>query len=59
MWLIGVALLVLAGVSYWLLYIDALHGGHAGWPVYMFAGVSLAAAGVWSYIVTKLVWPGS
>lgn len=59
MWFVGVALLVLAGVSYWLMYLDAFHGGHAVWPVYLFAGVVSVGAGVWSYIVTKLVRLGS
>jgi hypothetical protein len=59
MWFVGAALLVLAGVSFWLLYLDALHDYHTVWPVYMFAGVMLADAGVWSYILTKLVSPGS
>ena len=55
---VGIALLVLAGVSYWLMHIDALHGGHTGWPAYMFAGVAVACAVVWGYIITKLVWRG-
>jgi len=55
-WFVGIALVGLAGVSYWLMHIDALHGGHTGWPAYMFAGVAVACAGVWGYIVTKLLW---
>jgi hypothetical protein len=54
-WFIGLALLLLAGFSYWLLHIDAAHGRHAVWPVYVFAGVALACAGVWGYIGSKLV----
>jgi len=57
-WFLGIALLGLAGVSYWLMHIDALHGGHTGWPAYMFAGVAVACAVVWGYIITKLVWRG-
>ncbi len=53
-WLIGVALLLLAGVSYWLMYVDALHGGHTVWPAYMFAGVGLACSVVWGYIAAKI-----
>ena len=53
-WFAGFALLLLAGFSFWFLYIDALHGYHARWPVYMFAGVGLTCAGVWGYIVAKL-----
>lgn len=59
MWFVAAALLILAGVSFWLLYVDALHGGHAVWPVYVFAGAMLIGAGVWSYIIVKLVSPGS
>ena len=47
MWFVGFALLLLAGFPFWLLYIDALHGGHAVWPVHVFGGVALACAGVW------------
>ena len=54
MWFVGIGLLPLAGFSFWLLHIDALHGGHPTWPVYVFAGVALACAGVWSYIIAKL-----
>lgn len=53
-WSIGIALLVLAGISLLLLYLDGLHGGHSEWPVYLFAGVVLACAGVWSAILAKL-----
>jgi hypothetical protein len=55
MWIVGFALLLLAGGSYLLMYIDALHGGHTGWPAYLFAGVGIACAGVWGYIASKLV----
>lgn len=53
-WFVGFGLLLLAGLSYWLLDIDALHGGRAAWPVYLFAGVVLACAGVWGYIGSRL-----
>jgi hypothetical protein len=54
-WIVGFALLLLAGVSYLLMYIDALHEGHTVWPVYLFAGVAIACAGAWGYIASKLV----
>jgi drug/metabolite transporter (DMT)-like permease len=54
MWFVGIGLLPLAVFSFWLLHIDALHGGHAVWPVFVFAGVVLAGAGVWGYIIAKL-----
>jgi hypothetical protein len=54
-WIVGFTLLLLAWVSYLLLYIDALHGSHAAWPVYLFAGVGIACVGVWGAIAAKLV----
>jgi hypothetical protein len=54
MWIVGIGLLLLAGFSFWLLDIDALHGGHALWPVYLFAGVGLVCGIAWVYIFTKL-----
>jgi hypothetical protein len=55
MWIVGFALLLLAGVSYLLLYDDSLHGSHTVWPVYLFAGVGIACVGVWGAIAAKLV----
>src|ERR1700737_4300178 len=55
MWIVGFVLLLLAGGSYLLMYIDSLHGGHTAWPVYLFAGVGIVCAGVWGYIASKLV----
>jgi hypothetical protein len=55
MWILGFALLLLWGVFYLLLYIDALHGSQTVWPVYLFAGVGIACAGIWGYIASKLV----
>jgi putative flippase GtrA len=55
MWIVGFVLLLLAGVSYLLMYIDSLHGGHTAWPVYLFAGVGIVCAGVWGYIASTLV----
>jgi len=58
MWAVAIGLLVLAAVSLWFLYTDALHGARTVWPVYLFAGVGLACAGVWSYIAAQLVSRG-
>lgn len=55
MWSVAIGLLVLAAVSLWFLYTDALHGARAVWPVYLFAGVGLACACVWSYIAAQFV----
>jgi hypothetical protein len=50
------ALSVLAvGVAYFLLYRDGLGGYHQVWPVYVFAGAGVVAAGVVGSLVAKLV----
>ena len=54
-WIFGFGLLLLLGISYLLMYIDAFHGGQAVWPLYLFAGVVIASAGVWGYIASKFV----
>jgi hypothetical protein len=55
MWIVGFALLVVLGISFLYLYKDALDGYHEVLPVYLFAGVGIACAGVWGYIASKLV----
>jgi len=55
MWFVGIALLLLTGVSFLYLYNDALHGYHEALPVYLFAAVGLACALVWSYLVSKIL----
>jgi hypothetical protein len=54
-WAIGIALVPAAGMSYLYLYNDAIHGYHEALPVYVFAGVGLACAVVWAYLVAKMV----
>ena len=54
-WAIGIALVPAAGTSYLYLYNDAIHGYHEALPVYVFAGVALACATVWAYLVAKLL----
>lgn len=54
-WAIGIALVPAAGMSYLYLYHDAIHGYHEALPVYVFAGVGLACAVVWAYLVAKMV----
>jgi len=58
MWILGVVLLLLAGASFLYLYQDALHGYQEALPVYVFAGVGLACAIVWSYLISKLLSGG-
>lgn len=50
LWIVSIALLLLAGTSLLSMYIDALQGGRKVWPVDVFAGVALACAIVWSYL---------
>lgn len=50
LWIVSLALLLLAAASLINLYSDALHGGHEVWPVDVFAGIALACAIVWSYL---------
>jgi hypothetical protein len=54
MWMVGVTFLLLAGASFVYLYQDALHGYNEVLPVYLFAGIGLACALIWSYLASKL-----
>jgi hypothetical protein len=54
MWIVGIALLPMMGVSCLCLYEDALHGYHQAWPLYLFTGVGLACAVVWPYLLTRI-----
>jgi hypothetical protein len=55
MWILGAALVPVAGASFFYLYQDGLHGYHDTLPVYVFAGVAVLCTVVWSYLVSKLV----
>lgn len=55
MWIVGIALLPMMGVSYLCLYEDALHGYHQAWPLYLFTGVGLACAVVWPYLFKRIL----
>jgi hypothetical protein len=54
-WIIGAALLPVAGASFLYLYQDALHGYHQTLPVYVFAGVAALCAVVWPYLVSRVL----
>jgi hypothetical protein len=54
LWIISLALVLLLGASLFLLYIDAVNGGHEAWPADVFAGVVLACAVVWGYLAAKI-----
>ncbi len=47
LWAAGIVLLVLWGLSFLYLYIDAINGYHNVLPVYLFTGVGLANALFW------------
>jgi len=55
LWVVSIALLLLAGASYLNLYRDALNGYHEVAPVYIFAGVGVLCAVVWSYLASRII----
>jgi hypothetical protein len=50
LWFVSLALVPVLGAAFFLMHIDFANGGHVAWPVYLFAGVALACAIVWSYL---------
>jgi hypothetical protein len=54
LWMVSLALVPLLGAAFFLLHIDAVNGGHEAWPADVFAGVGLACAIVWGYLVAKI-----
>lgn len=56
MWITGVAMFVVLGVSSFYLYKDALDGYHEVWPLYLFVGVGLVCTVFWSYLYTAFLW---
>jgi hypothetical protein len=54
LWIISIALVPLLGVALFLMYVDQANGGHDAWPVYVFFGVSLLCAAVWSGLVGNI-----
>jgi hypothetical protein len=55
MWIIGAALLPIAVASVFYLKQDALHGYHEVLPVYVFGGVAVLCAIVWSYLAARVL----
>ena len=55
LWVISLALVLLLGAAFVLLHLDAVNGGHEAWPADVFAGVGLACAVVWGYLVAKIL----
>ena len=54
LWIASLALVPLLAASAFLLYIDAVNGGHEAWPADVFAGVALVSASVWGCLIVKL-----
>ncbi len=54
LWIISLALIPLLGAAFLLLHIDAVNGGHEAWPADVFAGVGLACAAVWGYLIARI-----
>src|SRR5579872_4801850 len=53
-WTLTASLLVACVLCYFLMYLDALHGGKEAWPAYAFAGAGLAFAVTSAYVVAKI-----
>jgi len=53
-WILTAASLLACGVTYFLIYLDALHGGKEAWPVYAFGAALLALTITSGYVVTKI-----
>ena len=54
LWIVSLALVPLLSTAFLLMHIDFVTGGHEAWPVYVFAGVALACAIVWSYLGARI-----
>lgn len=54
-WSICIATLIATIASYYVMYDDALHGGHTGWPAYLFGAAAMALAISSGYIVARYV----
>lgn len=52
-WVFGVVSLFAVGASYYLLHLDAVDGGHQGWPVYLFSAAVLFCAAALGYLAAK------
>jgi len=55
MWIIGAALVPVAGASFFYLYQAGLNGSRDTLPAYIFAGVAVICTVVWSYLVSRLL----
>jgi hypothetical protein len=53
-WTLVAASLVASGATFFLMYLDAVHGGKEAWPVYAFTGAVLAFAVASGYVAMKI-----
>jgi hypothetical protein len=54
LWIASVSLVPILVCAWYLLHLDAANGGQEVWPVYVFAGVALICAVVWSLLGAKV-----
>jgi hypothetical protein len=54
LWILSLLLVPVLGTTIVLLNLDAANGGHATWPVDLFAGTGIICAVVWGLLVAKL-----
>jgi len=55
LWIAAGVLALMAGLSFYFLYEDARHGYQQAWPVYLFAAIALASAGVVGAVVARIL----
>jgi hypothetical protein len=55
LWVVSAALSPLSVIAFLYLENDAAHGYHQVLPVYVFAGVAIVCAVVWSSLVSKIL----
>jgi FtsH-binding integral membrane protein len=53
-WIVMAASFLACGAAYFLMYLDALHGGKEAWPAYAFGAAALVFAAASGYVVMKL-----
>jgi hypothetical protein len=59
LWIVSVSLVPALAGAWYLLDLDAANGGQAAWPVYVFTGVGLICAVVWSLFAVRILgWRG-
>lgn len=54
LWIASVSLVPILAGAWYLLHLDAVKGGHTAWPAYLFAGIGLVCAVVWSLLIVMI-----